>query len=790
MKYSILIIIIFALGGTLSNGSILTKSDIELKVGSNPVSILENTDNGVISIFCAGVDANKNKIIDEGEERPSWWKYNPNEGEPEKVMDFDSYFVEPFKPGFSIFNDNPTFYIPLAGKSENDIFTVNGILKIIVIESDQISEIDSEIPNGESLHIGFYVGNAVSVLRKNGKDSIKIKNEKTNLMSSFEIDGDILSFETFAEDDYVYLAPLYSDGDSSQFDIISIDEEGNYERIIEGQKTWTSANSSANYSSYNDKLFLLSENSEYATFYTYDKEQTAMKVRVWVSENGKDNFIAGITDDIQVRSKDSKDIFVTNLEYGDIKRVHEMHRAAFEVGYMKRVGDYFYCASAENNDWGYGKIAVYNIINKERRDSSLIKQAFVEYNPVGLFDLGTHPRNETYTVCQGLDNNGNGIIEESDGDTPTTITTHSSGPNLEVKNRPHRFDFQLNVPLKSNMTRLDHNAADGRIYLPSGNNIYAFNTALQEISDTLVADMYVACVYAYLDYMMIGQRDLVNEKSYIRIIKRKKFYAQEEVGHNVVDCITYKNDSGLGVVSISEGTFGESDSKLNIIKLNSKGVTDNTVLDIGSGAASIVANQDQTEAAVVMHGSHEVHILNLLTGKIIKTIPTETSGFGGPRDAVFHNDILYVTTYSNRVLVLDLVKSEQVGYLKVDGDTEAIITENNFVLVANSKYADKEPNNRLIAYNIDNITNVELTQTKQTIRIYPHPVVNDFNIVSDDISGQFYLVIFDGQGKVIATKSGYSSGAIALNIEELGLTTGTYTAIINGIRTVRFVVGK
>ncbi len=790
MKYSTLIIIIFALGGTLSNGSILTKSDIELKVGSNPVSILENTENGVISIFCAGVDANKNKIIDEGEEQPSWWKYNPNEGEPEKVMDFDRFFVEPFKPSFNIFNDNPTFYIPLAGKSENDNFTENGILKIIVIESDQISEIDSEVSNGETLHAGSYLGNTVSVLRKNGKDSIKIKNEKTNLLSSFEIDGDILSFETFAKDDYVYLAPLYSDGDSSQFDIIRIDEEGNYELIIEGQKTWSAANSSANYSSYNDKLFLLSENSEYATFYSYNEEQGAMKVRVSVSENGKDNYIAGISDDIQVRSKDTKDIFVTNLEYGDIKRVHEMHRAAFEVAYMKRVGDYFYCANAENNDWGYGKVAVYNITDKERRDSSLINQAFVEYNPVGLFDLGIHPRQATYTVSQGIDYNGNGVFEESDGDIPTTISTHSLGPSLEGGDIPHRFDFPLNIPLKSNMTRLDYTATDGRIYLPSGNFIYAFNTALREISDTLVTDMYVACVYGVLDYMVIGQRDLEEDKSYIRIIKEDQIDVKTEVGHNVLDCIIYQNESGFGVVSISEGTFGESDSKLNIIKLSTQGISDNTVLDIGSGAASIVANQDQTKAAIVMHGSHEVHILNLLTGEISTTIPTGTSGLGGPRDAVFYNNMLYVTTYSNRILVIDLTKGEQVGYLNVDGETEAIITENNFILVANSKYADKEPNNRLIAYNIDNITNVEITKTQQTIRVYPHPVVNDFNIVSDDISGQFDLVIFDGQGKVIATKSGHSSGAIALNIEELGLTNGIYTAIINGNRTVRFVVGK
>lgn len=792
MKNAILIIILFALGATYASGSILTKSEIELKIGSNPVAILENPDTGIISIFCAGVDANENKIIDEGEEQPSWWKYNPNGSstEPEKAMDFDRFFVEPFKPSFRFFDDNPTFYIPLAGKSENDTFTENGILKFIILESDQILNMDNEIPNGETLHAGFYVGNSVSVIRKSGKDSIYVTNEKTSLKSSFEIDGDILSFETFAKDDYVYLAPLYSDGDSSQFDIIRIDEEGNHDRIVEGQKTWSSASLKAKFSSYKDKLFLLSENSEYATFYTYDEEQAAMKVRAWVSENGKkDNYIAGISDDIQVRSKDSKDIFVTNLEYGDIKRVHEMHRAAFEVGYMKRVGDYFYCASEENNDWGFGKVAVYNIINKERRDSSLINQAFVEYNPVGLFDLGIHPREATYTVSQGIDYNGNGVFEESDGDIPTTITTHSLGPSLEEGDIPQRFDFQLNFPLKSNINRFSSSATDGSIYLPSGKNIYSFNTIYRTISDTLVTDMYVACVYGVLDYMVIGQRDLEEDKSYIRIIKEDQIDVKTEVGHNVVDCIIYQNESGFGVVSISEGTDGESDSKLNIIKLSTQGISDNTVLDIGSEAVSIVANSDQTEAAIVMHGSHEVHILNLLTGEINNTIPTETSGLGGPRDAVFYNNMLYVTTYSNRILVIDLTEGEQVGYLNVDGDTEAIITEHYYLYVTNIKYSDNEPNNRLIVYNIDKITNVEYTKSpEQGIRVYPNPVVDDFHIVSDNKTGTYDIVIFDEQGRVVAKKKHNNTAEIELNTKTLGLSSGTYTAVINNKKTVRFVV--
>jgi len=788
MKNAILIIILFALGATYASGSILTKSEIELKVGSNPVAILENPDTGIISIFCAGVDANDNKEIDEGEEQPSWWKYNPNGSslEPTKVMDFKRFFVDPFKP--SIYSLDGVTVVSIPKNNEIGSSKINGYSVFEMQSSKSLTS--TGVTGGEFVYSKRISDRQYSIVRYESESYLFVINVETDQNSSKLIDGNLINFATFKKGGKEYWVPIYFDGENTLMDVFEIDQYGYYIRKIEKQTLYDNVSVTDAFNSYGVKLFLVSENKNRSLLYTYDEEQVVMKPWPWIFENGKkDNYIAGITDDIQVRSKDSKDIFVTNLEYGDIKRVHEMHRAAFEVGYMKRVGDYFFCANEENNDWGYGKVAVYNITDKERRDSSLINQAFVEYNPVGLYDLGIHPREATYTVSQGIDNNGNGIFEESDGDIPTTITTHSFGPILEEGDIPHRFDFQLNFPLKSNINRFSSSATDGSIYLPSGNNIYSFNTIHQTISDTLVTDMYVACVYGVLDYMVIGQRDLEEGKSYIRIIKEDQIDVKTEVGYNVVDCIIYQNESGFGVVSISEGTDGESDSKLNIIKLSTQGISDNTVLDIGSGAVSIVANPDQTEAAIVMHGSHEVHILNLLTGEINNTIPTETSGLGGPRDAVFYNNMLYVTTYSNRILVIDLTEGEQVGYLNVDGDTEAIITEHNYIYVTNIKYNNNEPNNRLIVYDIDKITNVEYTKSpEQAVRIYPNPVVDELHIVSDDITGTYDIVIFDEQGRVVASKSGNNTSEIGLSVKTLGLSSGTYTALINNKKTVRFVV--
>ncbi|MER3329288.1 MAG: T9SS type A sorting domain-containing protein [Candidatus Kapaibacterium sp.] len=92
---------------------------------------------------------------------------------------------------------------------------------------------------------------------------------------------------------------------------------------------------------------------------------------------------------------------------------------------------------------------------------------------------------------------------------------------------------------------------------------------------------------------------------------------------------------------------------------------------------------------------------------------------------------------------------------------------------------------------MDKITSVEETApTQQTIRVYPHPVSNDFHLVSDDLASTNDIAIINSQGKIVATHRGSSNGAIALNADALGLVSGNYTAVINGTRAVRFVVIK
>jgi hypothetical protein len=254
----------------------------------------------------------------------------------------------------------------------------------------------------------------------------------------------------------------------------------------------------------------------------------------------------------------------------------------------------------------------------------------------------------------------------------------------------------------------------------------------------------------------------------------------------VIDALVYNNVAGSGILSLSEGNFGQADSKINIIKLEDNKISENTELEVGIGGNSIVMDSAQTKVAIVMNGSHEIHILNLLTSEIDTTFSTATTGYGGPRNAKFVGELLYVTTYSDRILVFNHRTGKKVSSIIIDGNAEGLAVSENKLFATNIQYSNYQPNNRIFAYDLDKITSVEeAVPTQQTIRVYPNPVANDFHLVSDDLAGTNDIAIINSQGKIVATHSGTSNGAIALNADALGLT-----AIINGTRAVRFVVIK
>lgn len=790
MKKLILTLTLILCGYAISNASILTKQSVELEVGSNPVSILEDPSDGIIHIFCAGIDANDNNTYDEGEdEKPTWWTYNPAGGsvEPTMVKEFDNYFVSPFKPSVDTTKGYTTVVLPFAATKTDGEFTGNGFVQGFQMKNT-VPAFKEEVENGEYLYYERQIANTISVIRVNGNDTLFVDNVLNNEIDAFVINGDVIEYVSFwDEDDSQYLAPVYFDGESSSIAVYELDKDLNVSFLFDSRKPLfdIAKDSVASYTSNGKQIFMTSNSNKAVILSELNEEKNDFIIYPHFLDNTiKNNHTIGVTEDIHIISSTRKNLVVTNLNYGITHPINEMHHLQFDIDYISYVGNQVYCASVYSSEPNTGRIAIYDFINNPIQDNSISAQNFVEYQPLALF-RSDNGFKRLHTICLGIDFNFDGIINEEEGDIPASNSVLANYTGVSEPAFMDYFDFNINFPLKTNMSNNDI------ILLPSGNKVYYYDADAGKVFDSLDAEMYVTCAFSVLDYLVLGQRDYVENKSYIRIKKGDFIDVKTEVGANVIDVIVYQNQTGFGVVSLSEGNFGEPDSKINIIKLSTQGIGDNTPIIVGIGGNSIVTNFEQTKAAIVMNGSHEVHILNLLTGEIDLTFSTETTGFGGPREAIFYNSRLYVTTYSNQILVFDENSGEKISSIQIDGNSEGLATRSNYLLVANTSYSNYQPNNRLYSYNIDQISDVEdAIPSEQTIRVYPHPVSNDFHLVSDDLAGTNDIAIINSQGKIVATHSGSSNGAIALNADALGLVAGNYTAVINGTRAVRFVVIK
>ena len=795
MKKFAFILALFIGGYTISNASILTKNEVELTVGSNPVSILENPTDGLIHIFCAGIDANDNNIYDEGEdEKPSWWTYNPtgSSSDANRVKEFDNYFVSPFKPMmYGFYGNKGAIRIPFACTKVSGEYL--GQSKFVDFGLDLFDELfefsltDSEYLISRLQQSDDKKFSTIEIIRDNGGGFINYVNGQTGDSFRWAVGGKAIDF-TFVDvndDGKVEIAILIDNmrldffefSDDYRINLISSKDlttfptfTGEFGRLITyGNFVYT------NFKISNDTI----ANWHKTLKFSVDSDN---RVRYKIIENYTDL----VDIDMNTYPLSESQLINTNtshnlLAYSERPNfLEEMHRTASGTDLVLSTENTVYISSKN-------KVLTYDYTNETYIDEAFKFDFFLGYQPVDLL----YYNNRYNIVSLGVDFNFDGNIDEAIGDQKPSI--HSFDSTLqhfydEDFRKDVEFDFPINFPLNTNIS------PDGDLPLPSGNSVHFYNVESKEVYDTFDAGMYVSCAFSVMDYLVLGQRDLEKNKSYIRIKKGDFIDVNTEVGANVVDCIVYQNASGFGVVSVSEGNFGKADSKINLIKLSTKGIEENSAIEVGTGGISISTNLDkfeQTKAAIVMNGSHEIHILNLLTGEIDLTFSTGTSGYGGPREAVFYNDNLFVTTYSNQVMMFDVNTGKRLSSINIDGNSESIIIENTTLFVANNQYSNYEASNRVYAYDIDKITSVEKTvQTEQSIRVYPNPVANDFHLVSDDLAGTNDIAIINSQGKIVATYSGSSNGAIALNADALGLTSGNYTAVINGTRAVRFVVIK
>lgn len=235
--------VLFSLCFLLCSFNLFSELDhTKIQVGQTPIYV--NSDyNGVIHIFCAGVDANFNGIfeVDSGDVSASWWKYFPGYKTPTKVMDLNGFLDTPFRP--AIVND--TIYFNLNSKVQSFDLINNSLVNdcVINLKANAVS-IDK---NNMYLSIRVYDGwalldNYVLVYNLNSK----------TITDTLKTNANVQQTLPFSFVQYSYLAVLsegvmnnnnstlqlfkIQDNKFQQIDSVNIGDVGNYLKFTGSDK--------------------------------------------------------------------------------------------------------------------------------------------------------------------------------------------------------------------------------------------------------------------------------------------------------------------------------------------------------------------------------------------------------------------------------------------------------------------------------------------------------------------------------------------------------------------------
>lgn len=143
-----------------------------------------------------------------------------------------------------------------------------------------------------------------------------------------------------------------------------------------------------------------------------------------------------------------------------------------------------------------------------------------------------------------------------------------------------------------------------------------------------------------------------------------------------------------GVYILNEGSMGSDNSSLSYLDFGTNKVTTNIFSannkdqTLGAGASDMDIYGSLLFIAVTE--SDKVEILDASTAKVIKKVDVTE-----PRYIAFHSGKAFITTYGNKVVVIDTLTKALVGNgIPVGNTPEHIVVSGNKLYVANSGYHD------------------------------------------------------------------------------------------------------
>ncbi|MCX7908307.1 MAG: T9SS type A sorting domain-containing protein [Ignavibacteria bacterium] len=403
----------------------------------------------------------------------------------------------------------------------------------------------------------------------------------------------------------------------------------------------------------------------------------------------------------------------------------------------------------------------------------------------------------------GIDKNFNG--KEDSGDVKPALYqislnqimngnfTGSLLTELDFGSLP--FPTRIAIDNIGNFAYIPNKLTISKILLESGDIITTINPFSKL---NLPPDAYISSVDFVNGYLFLS----VRAKNYNNF-----FIVKESTLDIIFETATEPNPQQSVVVGnylfiLCEGTLGQNNSKLWVYEIKSFDqweiafVKEFEIGDTGNHLRKV----GNDKLLITMNGSHQIHILNVTTLQIEKTIQLPTSGYDGPRESGIIGDKTIVTTaYDGNLYIFD-TNGNQLGRISIANKLEGIFTYTfpnpnmNFsIVVATSPFLPNyQPNDKIYLF-VNFLSNVENNIFLNNFKIFPNPA-NDYIVLSLNSDSEFptKLSIFDKLGNKIK-EFNFSFVGKDLLIPISDLPSGSYLAKIYGtnvVQTLPFVVVK
>ncbi len=345
-----------------------------------------------------------------------------------------------------------------------------------------------------------------------------------------------------------------------------------------------------------------------------------------------------------------------------------------------------------------------------------------------------------HVFCMGFDQNFNGEFDAATDERSSWWTIEDKGGTYvssKIKDFTQGF---LNFPLRMNF--LDADDYNPRTaFIPFGNvnnpdfsiktpgKVVSFDLDNYKELDPNVLGYYTNSVSSYGPHLLVTKNlgDAKSHKVAIFNLSTKSSLQEITTGINTNQVLAF-NGSDKKLYAIATSDDYSDSSTFYFAEVPHMSDFNFSTFKIGKTVNHISQNKDLV--AITSNEGHTVTLFNIVTNKKVKVIPTETTGFEGPRECIFLDDNnIAVSTYSGKLSIYNVLTGNliQKFLFKTPNDgnesLEGLLFANNKLVVTNP-YANYNSSDSKV-YIIDNpLSKSGIEEEENEVNVYPNPVTN------------------------------------------------------------------